>query len=171
MQVRFKGAVHLVQWLFIIFIVALAVGPLMWIMPSKQEQKLARFRARANSLGLQVEMGFPDLLSLDSSSNWACYRLSGPSKENRNLRWWLKRENYHHEIHFAGVWNLAAGERSMVNESVLSALEQLPDSVQAVGFENGTAICCWLEVGDSDSVDKVHAGLSTILGSTRAQPV
>ena len=49
-------------WLVVALVVALAVGPILWLLPSKRDRRLAEIRAAARRAGLVVEIAaVPDL--------------------------------------------------------------------------------------------------------------
>ena len=43
-------------WLLIILVLVVAFGPVLWLVPSKRDKRLAALRSRARSAGLIVEM-------------------------------------------------------------------------------------------------------------------
>lgn len=49
------------SWLIILFVVALAVSPVMWLKPSPRQRRLAKLRNRATQAGVKVELAEPPL--------------------------------------------------------------------------------------------------------------
>lgn len=43
-------------WIVIVLVLALAIGPILWLLPSKRDKLVGRFRAVARSRGLVVEL-------------------------------------------------------------------------------------------------------------------
>ena len=96
-------------WVVVALVVALAVGPILWLLPSKRDKRLAQIRAAARSAGLVVEItAVPDLdadavervsasgTARDAKVECAAYRLPLPRALANAPVWQLlksEREN------------------------------------------------------------------------------
>ena len=96
-------------WVVIALVVALAVGPILWLLPSKRDKRLAELRSAARSAGLVVEIAAVPKLDADAAErvsaggtardakvDCAAYRLPLPRPLPKAPHWQLlksEREN------------------------------------------------------------------------------
>lgn len=91
-----------VAWIVMALVMAVAIGPILWLLPSKRDKRLAEFRAAARSAGLVVEMvAVPKLdadaaervsaggVARDAKIDCVAYRLPLPRPLSEAPRWQL----------------------------------------------------------------------------------
>ncbi len=132
----------------------------MLMRPNKQQQRESRLRQHALTQGLRVHMlplpASAAEISKQRSSSCATYCLPW-TEQNRDVEpWLLLRGSYAHEINFSGCWQwVGKMQADPVWFSLLKSLiEELPNSVLAVG--NGPQGLCvyWSEKGQEADVDR-----------------
>jgi len=142
----------MLTWLLIIFIVALAIAPILQMVPSKKQRRLARLREYAVTHGLFVE-----------------YRPL-PGKDRQNL--------YRSEVLFYGkripdsgefmrqVWEREEQDwQREAPPAKQELLRALPDSVRVVVAEPGGVGLYWDESGEEEEIDAILAFLGDVGGA------
>lgn len=155
------------SWLpliFIVFAIAMAVGPVLMLKPSRYQQNIASLRSKALKVGLQVHS-----LPLKSSGDKLVPAYCLPWKKSSDDRkpWLLERRRFKHEVHFSGEWDWV---ESLQADDVWSAalkgvLDQLPESVLAVGNGPQGLCCFWSERGGEVTLDQLVEILRTLSAS------
>ena len=145
------------------------LGPVLALIPSQSQRGIAKLRARANKLGLNVR-----LVSLTNgktkslgSTLLAVYSLPLATPDGsiqRTTPWQLVKGEMNHEIHFADYWDwggsqLIAGQRwHQPLKAVIDAATGDPLFQQIAAIEHsprGSQIY-WAERGDVDEVDRIY---------------
>jgi len=127
--------------LIILFALALAVGPVMWLKPSARDRRLATLRRRAAQAGVVVQMqALPAALGQGSA---AVYSSRWQDTRRLQLGWALELQRVEHEMHFRGRWDWRNGRAAPPPawEALREMLERLPeDACAVVGSEGGLGI-------------------------------
>ena len=101
-------------WLPVIMVflaIVMVVGPIMMLLPSRGQQKVASIRAQATELGFSISTAYVkgnDGKLIHTTS----YLLPFKDSEHRpkpSEEWELKRFSYHHGVHFLGDWDWVEG--------------------------------------------------------------
>ncbi len=140
------------MWIAIITIVlavCLVVGPIMTIMPSKSQARLAKIRSVAATLGFRVRLVTRQ--EETEQHGLAAYSLSWPENfqlENRQVtNWKLIDTNMNHEIHFHGTWdwekNRIAPKWSQ--EMIKDMVAAKPEGIFEIGANSAGIECVWNE--------------------------
>ena len=161
----------------IVGILIVAFGPILYLLPSKKDRRLAALRAEARRLGLTVELQpvrNPDAAATErvtaggrsrqpmhASARYALAldRMPGappPWRLLRSARGWIADEGT----------VLPAGWLSQLQPLI----ETLPDDVVAVDFGGRSVGCYWLErpASEPDAVAKLKDSLASIGGQVAA---
>lgn len=130
---------------FIVLAIAMAVGPVLMLKPSKYQQRLADLRAKALELGLRVHM-----LPLEGSPEQVpAYCRQWVDKDADRAPWILLRTSYSHELNFHNEWawqkDLPAGVHW--HERISRLLDDAPAQLLAIGNGPQGLCCYWSERG------------------------
>lgn len=161
--------------LIIVFVAAMAFGPLMWFRSTPAERRMVAARKHAAEQGLRVQLvsaGDLEVPSLDALDQLAGYCLTPePSSlvEGKapleSASWRLIRERISHEAHFQGYWNWhkkrAAGPEW--HAALKEALPQLPADTAALEYQRGTLCVYWREKGGQEEVERLAALMQQLL--------
>ncbi len=131
--------------IFIVLAIAMAVGPVLMLKPSKRQQGVARLRARALEMSLQVHM----LPLSKGQSSVPAYCRPWREKGIDKAPWVLERMTYEHDVHFYKKW---AWQRDMVaaphwHASLKALLPEVPEQLLAIGSGPQGLCCYWDERG------------------------
>lgn len=180
-------------WLIIVFVVALIVGPVMYLKPTARDKRLTVLRMRARTLGLTVELThLPQLNPRADERVSAAGRVLRPEFACTAYRLPLQVENFSADVRWQRIppdasvpvnvwrpgWHLAPPEgprEPADNRRLLEApgaallaeqLLQLPDQWLAVGVDARFVSCFWREdaVADSTAVEEIHNALQGLRG-------
>ncbi len=180
------------SWLIIGIILAAAFGPIIWMVPSRSDRRLAKMRTRARVHGLQVEMTHLDNLAavpservsaggVKRSPKVACaeYRL-GLRRVARAAPQWKILYNpgaIPSEIPGAmsgatdgpihnWIWDSAPSGSAGYWLRVADVVAQLPADSLALVAEPSSVSCCWRERATAEdavtSVDRLFNSLKKI---------
>lgn len=145
------------NWLIIISVVALAIGPVMMFQPSASQKKLARMRAFANQQGVRVSLASKAISELSGS---ACYSLPWIDRSLHKLSWQLVRKSYSHGLHLNEFWSWQSGVATGPAIDVLSQqIALLPDSVVSVMASPAGLGVYWKESGAEKELEFLLAWL------------
>jgi hypothetical protein len=141
--------------LILILVVAMLVGPIAMLRPTRRQRQLAELRQEAARMGLRVE-----LQSLGGRSLAAYERrwpLTGGEKNPVKRGWALDRQTYEHDIHFHGLWHWRDENRAPVelHEALHQALAELPGTVQSVEATPVGLRCVWGESGGKAEIQAI----------------
>lgn len=149
-------------WLlvFIFLIIAMIVGPIMLMRPSKRDKRIAALRQKAAMQGMQVR------LNQYQNGSVTVYSL-GVKRPKDAAKWQLVKQIYKHEIHFYNQWQFVKNTPSLL-PAQSTKLKQLIDTLNDsfVGLETGsdTIGIWWNESFGSGSVDEVKSLLIAFAG-------
>ena len=147
-------------WLLIIFCLAVAVSPLMWMKSSPRQQRVMSFRKKARSLTINVNLcRHPDALDSEKRLDAIYYGLAW-QKDILNESWILHRRNKRGwESHYHG-WRWISDEADLAWYELLSAtVESLPSGVTAIVASKEGIGVIWDERGDDDLFENLHQSL------------
>jgi len=156
---------------FVLLAIALVVGPIMMMQPNSRQRKEIACRERAATLGLKVHL-LP-MPEAGGSRPVPAYCLPWKSDRADLSAWILVRSGFEHELHFQGLWQWAAGSPAAEywHPAIRQALEQLPDSVLALGNGPQGLSIFWNETGDLAQLDTFLTVLQTLSGgAARGRP-
>lgn len=151
------------EYLVILFIVALVLGPVMWLRPAPADRRSVDLRNRARALGLQVRIcELPRSRRVQARREapvlGAAYSMSSHdrvSPGNREL--WLCDP--------VEGWQGERGEPVPPGrrEWLDTLTAPLPKGVTALEYGTGTASVYWSERGGPESVERIAAVLRQLL--------
>ena len=155
----------------IVGVLIVAFGPILYVLPSKKDRRLAALRAEARRLGLTVELKpvrNPDAAAEDRVT--AGGRPRAPM--HASARYALTLDRMPNE---ASPWRLLRSARGWIADEGMDLpagwlgqlqplVETLPDDVVAVDFGGRDLGCYWLERPASgiDAVAKLKGSLASI---------
>ena len=140
-------------WLLILFIVFVALAPLITLMPTRAQKKLARLRQHAAVIGLQVQLREPPGRTTDKRLQ-ACYGLRAPHRKRLPVSGaFAPRDGSWHNIELGGA-ELPASFRGDFPAGV-SYLQLAPD--QVVAF--------WDEQGEEADIEQIQGSLEALIES------
>ncbi len=130
-------------WILIVLAIAMVVGPVFMIQPSKRQRKTAKLRAHAASLGMMVKLASSDKPALTG----AFYTLPIKSKKKTTSSWCLIEGNFAHDIHFFNKWDWQGKEQAApgLADAIKTIIENFPDSISAFGINNMGIYVLWDE--------------------------
>ena len=144
------------QYFIIIFIVFVALSPLISMRPSARKLRLAKMRQLAFSRGLQVNLcEIPGTKPGREPVKGVCYRLQGM---DRKRSFGQKEGSF---VRIDGCWT----SLPQASEHVQTVLSGLPELVTAASIESNSCAVYWQEDGDSDDVEKIYKVLNTLMES------
>ena len=165
------------KWLIILLILVAAFGPMLWMLPSKSDRRLAKMRARARVHGLQVEVTqLPDLNApasarvtagaqrLEPMVQCAVYRLGARQVARAAPRWRILRNPAHIGAPIDGwQWDGAPAGDAQYWHEVAEVVRELPDDALACAADASEVACWWRERASAETainvVDSLHAAL------------
>ncbi len=123
------------MWVMVVLAVAMVVGPVMMLQPSKGLAKIAALRSHASQLGLTVHL--PSREADGKPVRGAIYRMPLPEaigKRKNFASWRVKRQKHTHGIHFHGEWDWASESRApeAITDELRRQLDTLPESIAAL---------------------------------------
>lgn len=146
-------------WVLVITLiaVAMALGPLLMLQPSRGDRRREAFRQRATELGLRVTLEAPpqQVTDMETPGHQPVYRLPVAAGEGSREAWILLRAAYRHDVHFLGEWRWHGPGRPSEGERHCLAqwLPELPPSVSAVGADRRGWYLFWEERGEVSEVE------------------
>ena len=149
------------QYLIILIVFAIIVGPLMWMMPSPKQRREEAVRLRAHSLGLQVKVcdlpqSHRQVVRKERPIQGVVYRL--PILMNRPV---TRKVSFRvQKAQDALEW---IGPESQELQACLeSGLKRAPNDVVSIEYSAVGVACYWREKGGIAAVDEIYQ-LLTIL--------
>lgn len=161
--------------LIIIFVAAMAFGPLMWFRSTPAQRRLVAVRNRAAQLGLRVRMLSGkdlELPGIEADELIAGYCLTVEPTEKAEGKapleaksWRLIKERISHEAHFDGFWNWQRGRVAELHwqPAIREALGLLPPDTLALDYHRGTLCVFWREKGGPETVERLAGTLRQLL--------
>lgn len=164
-------------WLIIGLILFAAFGPLIWLVPSKRDRRLAKMRSRARALGIQVELTrLPDVAAHASARvtagglrrepmvSCAAYRLALPRSARAAPQWRLLHGGAEPDGPLPGwQWDSPPVGDAQYWQHVGAIIAAFPADTLAAGAQATEVACWWRENTTAEnaenSVDSLHAAL------------
>lgn len=148
----------------VLLVVAMMLGPVMLMQPTKRQQGLVRIRRQALKHGLRVYLGRL------AGETIAVYQKTWPKVEGYRYggqNWCLVRQKYEHDIHFAKEWSWQgeAPANLLVLEYLQSVVTDLPQSVYAIEAHHEGLGCYWAEVGREPALQRIAEWLDTAVAT------
>jgi hypothetical protein len=138
-------------WLLIVFIVFVALAPLMTMMPTRQQKQLANIRQAAAVAGLQVQLHEPPGLGANKRL-MACYGLRAGHRQRLTPTGSFVREGE--------SWrNLDRRGTVLPN----TAGHTFPEGVSHLVVAPDQVLAFWDEHGDTGDIDTIKSGLEALL--------
>ena len=147
-------------WLLIIFCLAVALSPLMWMKASPRQQQVTVLRAKARSLSINVNIcRQPDAIDSETRLDAILYWLSW-QKDTVNQVWVLQRQTRRGwESSFDG-WRWVNNQAHPSWEQIIELIIQdLPAGISAIVANKEGIGMVWDERGDEDFIDDLHQNL------------
>ncbi len=148
----------------VILVIAMMLGPIMIMQPSKSQRRLAKLRGHAQKLGLSVGAS---TLKTDSGRECWFYWLNLP-KACQLSTVSLERENYAHGLHLADFWSTKKPVSDP--QRIETFLRALPDTVCGVDVTDHTLGIHWSEKGGIEALDTLYSLLKLLSETVPAKP-
>jgi hypothetical protein len=157
----------ILPWLFGILALAMALGPIFMLRPSKMQKHLENLRAYAAKKYLVVKIE-----PFNDSELVASYTLHWPQLNRKPpaIYWQLEKLNFEHELHFYGVWHWLGREPEAMtlqtSEAIRECLKQLPkDALKLECHRHGLSLL-WREKcvrgQEGKAVDAILSNLNAL---------
>ncbi|BCD98415.1 hypothetical protein [Marinagarivorans cellulosilyticus] len=141
--------------IIVLLVLAMLIGPVMLMQPSKAQKRLAALRQQATTLGLKV--GASNVKAPDGAPCWAYWL---PVTEQNALEpVLLERKNYEHGLHIAKYWFVKQGSGTKLPAPVASVLLELPSSVHMLELNEHAIGVHWTEHGGSETLEQIAGNL------------
>ncbi len=168
------------KWLLIVLILVAAFGPVLWMLPSKSDRRLAKMRARARAHGLQVEVTqLPDLNAppaarvtaggrrVEPMVQCAVYRLGTRQLARAAPRWKILRNAAAVGAPMDGwQWDGASAGDAQYWHEVAGVVRELPDDALGCAADASEVACWWRERASAETavgvVDSLHTTLTKL---------
>ena len=154
--------------LVIIFAVAMMVGPVFMLQPSRRQRHLADTRTSAAKLGLTVRLAKRSADKSLSKKAIAVYTAGWPVHEGKKFSPGaivLARVDYQHELHLAEYWSLVSGNLildSPVRPVLEKHLQTLSPSIQGVEVNAGGVGLYWSEREGEDFLPQLKTQIEAL---------
>lgn len=142
---------------FIVLAIALAVGPVMMLRPSKYQKKIARLRSIAAQSGLIVQS--------DGAEGDVLYYLPRTKQAKAPNSWRLTKQSFAHEAHFFGLWDWGESDSALsgdIEGDLKSFLESIHGS-NTLGSNRIGVFMGWDEVLAGRTPEVAVAELKALL--------
>lgn len=179
-------------WVIIVVALVAAFGPLLWMMPSRSDRRLAKMRTRARGHGIQVEMTqLEDLAAephervnsagakLEPKVMCAAYRLGIRQLARAAPQWKILRKpaansDANSDVSSDGnsgpiagwIWATKPVGDSAYWQQVSGVLREVPPDALACAADASEVSCWWRERASAEdaeaSVDRMHALLENL---------
>jgi hypothetical protein len=147
--------------IIVILTVAMLVGPILLMQPSRSQKRLAALRRYASAKGVRVSAS-----SVKTTEGELCWFYWLPLLEkSESIPRYFERKNYEHGMHVAGVWALTPEDSGAVPGSWLTFLTQLPASVYAAEANSHAVGVHWAERGGQETLDVIATLLTELVDS------
>lgn len=170
-----------ITWLFVFFVIAMIVGPIMMLRPSPSVSKLANMRTRASQKGISVRMPSREKREPGTQGaglGGAIYSLALTSALRKHSEgpgaWCLRRQSHDHGIHFHKRWDWEGKGKisDALKPAIIKQLDQLPDSIEMLEFNITGLGVLWDErcrgAEPDAAVDAIHTLLTSIMQALEA---
>lgn len=154
------------KWLWIFLSIAIALGPVMWMMPSPQQKRIARLRAHAQALGLEVKIApMPQLhraqVRKETAEMGVVYRLRfAPNYASKHqiTPWLVCRNAQTGQWEDEGLQAVPQAQREILSGLLIKLSNDIAAIEQTV---MGLGVY-WREHGEVDAVDKLLLDLQQL---------
>lgn len=150
--------------------IAMMLGPILIMQPSRRQRRLAQLRAAAAKQGVKVRMAPMPEGTIRAGDSVAVYYRPWPDQKQHRQSWMMARQPFAHGLHFADDWDWVGRGRAAVawHEPLRRLLPSLPGSVLAVEAGSGSLGLAWLEQTQGKSVDEAVGEISLWLDQLMA---
>jgi hypothetical protein len=138
-------------WLLIVFIVFVALAPLMTLMPTRQQKQLANIRQAAAVAGLQVQLLEPPGLGTDKRLS-ACYGLRAQHRQRLGRTGNFLREG--------DTWRNLDRRGEALSAQLTGAF---PVGVSHLVLRPDSVLAFWDEQGDVTDIETIKRALDDLL--------
>lgn len=141
--------------IIILLVVAMIVGPVSMMQPSRSQRRREQLRGRAREMGLKVSLQPPPRLATDTEAPAAMpvYSLITCSAQPC---WSLRRTEYAHESHLNEWWQfVGAIPPEPVPSRIKRILSDLPPGVLALRMGSRQLEAFWRESGDEHAITQL----------------
>lgn len=144
-------------WLLIIFCLAVAVSPLLWMKSSPRQQQVMTCRKRARSLTINVSLcRHPDAVESEKRLDAIYYGLAWDSEVLTEC-WVLQRRNKRGWLSNFDDWRWINAEANPAwHKTIASTIESLPSGVTAIIVNKEGVGVIWDERGEVKLVEELH---------------
>lgn len=148
--------------LIIVFVVALVIGPVMWLKPSGRDRRLAALRQNAASSGLRVQM--QSLPAAEGKGTAAVYFSQWRNPRRLQVGWGLELKRISHEAHFDGFWDWRSGRKApaAAKGPLKELIERLPADATAVICNDGGLGVQWKENSGEGGLKAIQGALGDL---------
>ncbi len=155
----------------ICLVVAIMVGPIMMMQPTKRQRQLATLRKSALAHGLKVRMMTMPPGSVQEGESVAVYYHSWPDNKTLKNTWFLARQSFSHGAHFDDTWDWIDDKPAAApwQAAIRAALPALPESVIAVEASSHSLGVSWLEKPEGQTPEQATGALSDWIKALMAQ--
>lgn len=150
--------------IIVVLVIAMSVGPIMMMQPSKSQQRLAKLRQSAASLGFKV--GSSSLKTDDGVLCWF-YWLPLPEESELNPLLCVKN-NYEHGMHLAKYWSVRSGDAKTNKAELEQCLSAMPAAVYAFELNENVIGVHWTETGGQALLEDIHLALKGFIQASSA---
>ena len=141
----------------VLLVLAMMIGPIMLMQPTKEQRDLAELRTYARSKGLQVSAS-----KITSQSGDLCWFYWRPLAEKNQLpAMLLERKPYAHGLHVAQYWSFT-GQKVEVSQEIEHFLQRLPSAISAFEINAHAVGVHWSEGGGQKSLDQWQPELTQL---------
>ena len=139
--------------LFVIGAIALVVGPIMMLQPSKRQQTLIRLRQAASQRGIRVRLETHD----GNNKSMAVYSLAWPMALDIEP-FCLKRQKFSHKLHFLDDWHWDDDRRSPSRWSkpLQDIIKTLPQDIVGIEGNRQSFGVFWLEQNNQTTLAMIE---------------
>jgi hypothetical protein len=147
-------------WLLIIFCLAVAVSPLLWMKSSPRQQHITDCRRKARGLSIHVNLRRrPGALETEHRIDTVYYWL--PWLKAKKVQGWILHRSSRRgwESSFDN-WRWINNEANKEwHDIITTILSELPEGINAIQVSSEGVGLVWDERGTIDLIDKIHASL------------
>ncbi len=150
-------------WVIAIIVVTIAmvVGPVAMLQPSKRDRRLTELRQVAAQKGIRVRLASLQLAS--GKQDLAVYSLSLPTSDTPYDEWLLIHQSFTHEMHFSGQWDWDSSKPpapSRMHEGLQQYIQQADSHIVGIEVTQHSVGVYWSEKGVS--VDHIESLLQQV---------
>ncbi len=131
---------------FIVITIALVVGPVAMLRPSKRDSRLSHLRQMAAQKGIRVRLASFALSGKEQEV--AVYSRSFERSDTPHAQWQLIEQAFSHELHFHQRWDWTdktCQAASAQQPQLIELLDTLDNSIVALEITDHSVAVYWLE--------------------------